>query len=103
MLFLDAVFVAGRVVRWEGGRLLRWQGGKRWKGSEVTKWESGEVARLEGGGFLVLFKGGGWNSREQMGRLGSRFSCMATGMERLSLDLLGAVKNILGCESVWNW
>ena len=34
--------------------------------------------------------------------MGQRFSCMPTGMERHSLDLLQAVKNIMGCESVWN-
>ena len=32
----------------------------------------------------------------------SRFSCMAAAMERLSLDILRAVKNILGCGSVWD-
>ena len=34
--------------------------------------------------------------------MGSRFSCVVTGMERLSLDLLQAVKNIVGCRGVWN-
>ena len=34
--------------------------------------------------------------------MGSRFSCVAVGMERLSLDLSQAVKNIVGCGSVWN-
>ena len=34
--------------------------------------------------------------------MGSRFFCVAAGMERLSLDLLRAVKNIVGCGSVWN-
>ena len=30
-----------------------------------------------------------------------KISCVAAGMERLSLDLPRAVKNIVGCESVW--
>ena len=34
--------------------------------------------------------------------MGSRFSCVAAGMERLSLDHLKDVKNIVGCGSVWN-
>ena len=34
--------------------------------------------------------------------MGLRFSCVAAGMERLSLDLLTAVKKIVGCGSVWN-
>ena len=34
--------------------------------------------------------------------MGSRFSCMAAGMERLYLDLLQAVKNIVGHGSTWN-
>ena len=32
----------------------------------------------------------------------SRFSCMAAVMERLSLDISRAVKNIVGCGSVWD-
>ena len=32
----------------------------------------------------------------------SRFSCVSVGMERLSLDLLLAVKNIVLHGSVWN-
>ena len=35
--------------------------------------------------------------------MGSRFSFVAAGMERLSLDLAKAVKNTVGCGSVWNW
>ena len=31
-----------------------------------------------------------------------KIPCMAAGMERLTLDLPQAVKNIVGCESVWN-
>ena len=34
--------------------------------------------------------------------MGWRFPCMPAGMERHSLDLLRAVKNIVECESVWN-
>ena len=37
-----------------------------------------------------------------MSGLDSKFSCVAEGMERLSLDLLQVVKNIMGCGSVWN-
>ena len=36
-----------------------------------------------------------------MGGLDSRFSCMAARMGRLSFDLLEAVKNVVGCGSVW--
>ena len=32
--------------------------------------------------------------------IGSRFSCVPAGMKRHSLDLLQAVKNIVGCGSV---
>ena len=32
--------------------------------------------------------------------MGSRFSCMPAGMERHSLDLPQAVKNIVRCECV---
>ena len=34
--------------------------------------------------------------------MGGRFSCVPAGMKRHSLDFLLAVKNIVGCESVWN-
>ena len=34
--------------------------------------------------------------------MGSRFSCVSVEIERLSLDLSVAVKNIVGCGSVWN-
>ena len=34
--------------------------------------------------------------------MGSKFSCVAAGMERLSFDQLQAVKNIVECDSVWN-
>ena len=37
-----------------------------------------------------------------MGGLNLRFSCVAAGMERLSSDLSHAVKNVVGCGSVWN-
>ena len=37
-----------------------------------------------------------------MGGLDSRFSCVAAGIERLSLDLSEAVRNIVGCGTVWN-
>ena len=68
--------------------------------------------RQKGGSYLVLFKGGGHKmsprfhlfvydvSQGNEGVGCSRFSCMATGMERLSLDLLRAVKNIVGHGSV---
>ena len=35
--------------------------------------------------------------------MSSRFSCVATGIRRLSLDFEQAVKNLVGCASVWNW
>ena len=34
--------------------------------------------------------------------MGSRFSCVFVEIERLSLDLSVAVKNIVGRGSVWN-
>ena len=34
--------------------------------------------------------------------MGSRFSFVAAGMERLSLDLSQPVKKIAGCGSVWD-
>ena len=37
-----------------------------------------------------------------MGGLDSRLSCVAAGMERLSPDLLQAVKNVVGCGRVWD-
>ena len=63
---------------------------------------------------MVLFKGGGRrvsprshlfvsDVSQVRGGMGSRFSYVATAMERLSLDLVQAVKNIVGCWSVWNW
>lgn len=70
--------------------------------------------RWEVGRFLVLIKDGGrrvspsfylfvsvnqGNTRDGMG---SRFSCVSVEMERLSLDLSVAVKNIVGRGSVWN-
>ena len=33
---------------------------------------------------------------------GLKIFCMPAGMERHSLDLPQAVKNIVGCDSVWN-
>ena len=35
-----------------------------------------------------------------MSRICSRYSCESSGMETFSLDLVQAVKNIAGCESV---
>ena len=32
----------------------------------------------------------------------ARFSCMAVGMEKLSFDLLQAVKNVVGCGNLWD-
>ena len=69
------------------------------------------MERLEGEGFLVLFKGGGCRASLRFRLfvsdvnqgLNSRFSCMATGVERLSLDLSQAVKNIVRCGNVWNY
>ena len=70
--------------------------------------------------FLVFFKDGGRrvnpkfhffvsdvNQGNKKGGVGSRFSCVAPGIERLYLDLPRAVKNRecaleLGCEGVWN-
>ena len=55
----------------KGGRVVRWQGRK-----------------------------GGRMGREQGGGMSSRFSCVATKMERLSLDLPRAVKNRVGYGNV---
>ena len=35
-------------------------------------------------------------------KMGSRFSCVAARMEKLSLDLPRAAKNIMRCGSLWN-
>ena len=32
----------------------------------------------------------------------SRYFCVTAGMERFSLDLTQAVRNVAGCEGVWN-
>ena len=58
------------------------------------------VVKCKGGRFLVLLKGEGRRmsprfhffvsvvkSRDRRGRTGSRFSCVAPGIEKLSLDL----------------
>ena len=98
-------------MRWEGGkggRLVRWEGGE---GGRLLRWQCGRKS-WELPGF---FKGGGHKTSSRFhlfvsdvnlgnkgGGMGSRFSCVATGMERLSLDLLQAVKNIARCGSVWN-
>ena len=37
-----------------------------------------------------------------MGGLDSRFSCMAVVIERLSFDLVEAVKNVVGYGNVWD-
>ena len=71
--------------------------------------------------FLVQFKDGGrmvslrfdlfisdvnqGNEDLECKKVGSRFSCMAPGMERFSLDLQRAVKKCaleVGCGGVWN-
>ena len=87
--------------------MARWE---RWEGSEVAKWrrwESGEVGRWKVPGFIQ-----GWKMqdeskfiflflmliKERNGRVGFRDG----RMERLSLDHLRAVKNIVECGSVWN-
>ena len=73
---------------------------------------AGRVVRWQGGTFLVLFKTGEHRVSPRfylfvsdvkgMKGMGGRFSCVPAGMERYSLDLPRAVKNIVGCESVWN-
>ena len=69
------------------------------------RWENCEAQRREVPGFIK-----GWGtqheskissfsfwclSRERRGGMGSRFSCVAARMERLSLDLSQAVKDIV--------
>ena len=77
------------------------------------------MVRWEGGRYVVLFKGGGCRLSPRFLLLflilikgtkrwnGFKIFCMAPGMERLSLHLLGVVRNIiyaleLGCGCVWN-
>ena len=73
------------------------------------------MLRQKSWSYLVLFKDGGHKMSPGFylfasdldqgnggGWMGSRFSCEVAGMERLSLDLLRAVKNKVGCGSVWN-
>ena len=67
-----------------------------------TMW--GETEGLILLSWSVFFVGGRVvrPGRERRGGMGSKFSCVAAGMERLSLDLSRVVKNIVGCGSVWN-
>ena len=100
VVILECFFCWGEgseVGMWEGSEVARWE---RCKSGEVARWErreSGEVRRWEVPGFFQ-----GWQmqveskissfcfrcqSREQRSGIGSRFSCVAAGMEKLSLDL----------------
>ena len=90
-----------KLERWEGSEVTSW---KRWDGGEVTRWEvNGFIQEWDMQGELKIssfcFWCNQWNERVEMG---TRFSCMTAGMEILSLDLMQAVKNIVGCGSVWN-
>ena len=60
--------------------------------------------RWQGGRLMVLFKGGVRRANpkfhlfvsdvnQRRSKMGTRFSCMAAGVERLSLELTQAVKN----------
>ena len=62
-------------------------------GTVFFRWDFVPLFKLwnKGAGSLMLIKG--------TKRMGWRFSCVLAGMERHSLDLLRAVKNIVGCES----
>ena len=43
LIFWSALFVSGKVVRWEGGKggmVLKWKGGK---GGRVMRWKMGKV------------------------------------------------------------
>ena len=42
------------------------------------------------------------NKTKQRSKTCLRYSCVAAGMETFFLDLTQAVKNVAGCESVWD-
>ena len=95
------------VVRWQvgkGGRVVRWQSGK-----------DGRVVRWQDGRFLVLFKDGGPRVSPRFHLFLSNFNQPNKGagyvqdilvwpqvLERFSLDLTQAVKNVAECGGVWN-
>ena len=65
----------------------------------------GEVGKVGGSWFNFRLEDTGWVQDFILwflssGKMGSRFSCMAAGMETLSLDLPWAIKNIVGHKSV---
>ena len=89
---------------------MRWQVAK---GGKVVRLQGGRMVRQKGVRYRGLFKGGVYkmsprfhhfvydvNKRAKVWDIGSRFSSMVAGMERLSLDLSRAVKNIVRCGSV---
>ena len=92
LLFWSALFVDGMVMRWQGrkgGRVVRWQGGE---GERVVRWEMWEVLSFiqrwgTPGELRFHFFGYNVNQENEGGGMGSRISCVATGMERLPLDL----------------
>ena len=77
------------------------------------------MVRWKGGSFLVLFKGEGCRVSRRFyflfltsikgtkRQVGFKKFCMALGMERLSLHLLQAIRNIVypfkvGCRGAWS-
>ena len=82
----------GRWGRWESSEVARWK-----------RWENGEAKRWQVPGFIQR-----WGTQDEtkfhlfVFDVNQGNEGMAAGMKRLSLDLSRAVKNIVGCGSVWN-
>ena len=70
-------------MRWQGGRVVRWE---RWKVSVLFR---GGRRRVSSRFHLFVYD----VHQGTKGGMGSRFSCVAAGMERTSLDLPDAVNN----------
>ena len=93
------------VGRWQvgkGGRVVRWQGRR------VVKWQGGRLLVLSMGGErrvsprVHLFVSDVNQKSKGAWCVQDFHSCVATGMERFSLDLTKTVKNVAECGSVWN-
>ena len=86
--------VSGRKVEvGERGEMAR---RKRWESSEVASWE-----------ILCFIQGWGTQSETKifaqcLPRCVQDILAWLQGMERFSLDLMQAVRNVAGCRSVWN-
>ena len=116
------------MARWEKWENSEVSQSKRWEGSEVAiwercvqegskiarqeRWESSEVARWKIPCFIQVWGTQGetkissfyfwcWSTKWKS-MMCSRYFCVAAGMEKFSLDLTQAVRNVAGCGNVWN-